>query len=46
MIAYDGDDAWVEPVLAEIRRTLDAPAPPARKWTCEYCAFAAKSANA
>ncbi len=46
MIAYDGDDAWVEPVLAEIRRTLDAPAPPARKWACEYCAFAAKSANA
>lgn len=46
MIPYDGDDAWVEPLLLEIRRTLDAPAPPPRRWDCEYCAFAAKSANA
>lgn len=46
MIPYDGDDAWVEPVLMDIRRTLHATQPPARAWTCEYCAFAAKSANA
>lgn len=46
MIPYDGDDAWVEPVLGDIRRTLDAPEPPKRAWTCEYCAFAAKSAGA
>jgi len=46
MISYDGDDAWIEPVLLDIRRTLDAAAPPARTWDCEYCAFAAKSAGA
>lgn len=46
MIPYDGDDGWVEPMLGEIRRTLDAPAPPERARDCEYCAFAAKSALA
>jgi hypothetical protein len=46
MIPYDGDDAWVEPALAAIRTTLDAPHPPSPGGDCEYCAFAAKSAGA
>jgi hypothetical protein len=46
MIPYDGDDAWVEPVLSGIRSTLAAPAPPKRGGDCEYCAFAEKTAKA
>ena len=46
MIPYEGDDAWVEPVLMRIRGTLDAPAPPAPAAGCEYCAFAARAAGA
>ena len=46
MIPYDGDDEWIEPVLADIRRTLDAPAPPPLEEECEYCAFAAKASGA
>ena len=43
MIPYDGDDAWIEPVLLEIRATLDAPQAPAPEEDCEYCQFAAKA---
>ena len=46
MIPYEGDDEWVEPVLAEIRATLAAPQPPAFEEGCEYCAFAADAAKA
>ena len=46
MIPYEGDDAWIEPVLADIRGTLDAPEPPALDEDCEYCAFAASAARA
>jgi len=46
LIPYDGDDSWIEPVLAEIRATLDAPQPPAPGEDCEYCEFAAKSTGA
>lgn len=46
MIPYDGNDAWVEPVLLEIRDTLDAPAPPPPGDGCEYCVFAQKAAKA
>jgi hypothetical protein len=46
LIPYDGDDAWVEPVLLEIRDTLDAPAPPPPGDDCEYCVFAEKAAKA
>ncbi len=45
MIPYDGNDAWVEPVLLEIRDTLDAPAPPPPGDGCEYCVFAQKAAK-
>jgi hypothetical protein len=43
MIPYDGDDSWIEPVLLEIRATLDAPQAPAPVEDCEYCQFAAKA---
>ena len=46
MIPYDGDDAWIEPVLAQIRATLDAPEAPRPGRGCEYCAFAGKAARA
>jgi hypothetical protein len=46
MIPYDGDDAWVEPLLLEIRDTLDAPEPPPPGDDCEYCVFAEKAAKA
>ncbi len=46
MIPYDGDDAWVEPVLLEIRDTLDAPEPPPPGEDCEYCVFAEKATKA
>ena len=46
MIPYDGDDAWVEPLLLEIRDTLDAPEPPPPGDDCEYCVFAEKATKA
>jgi hypothetical protein len=46
LIAYDGDDGWVEGALAAIHDTLRAPAPPAVNEDCEYCRFAAGSAGA
>jgi hypothetical protein len=46
MFPYVGDDAWIEPVLARIRATLEAPEPPRPDPGCEYCAFAGKAARA
>ena len=45
MIPYEGDDAWVEPVLAKIRATLAAPQAPAPGDDCKYCEFAARAAR-
>lgn len=45
LIPYDGDDGWVDGTLMKIRETLSAPEPPAKKWNCEYCTFAAKAAR-
>jgi RecB family exonuclease len=45
MIPYEGDDAWVEPALAEIRETLEAGEPPAAVEGCEYCKFAARASS-
>lgn len=45
LIPYDGDDGWVESTLLNIRQTLNAPEPPQMNGQCEYCVFAAKSAN-
>ena len=46
LIAYDGDDGWVEGALAAIRDTLRAPQPPAVNGACEYCRYAARWAGA
>ena len=46
LIAYDGDDGWVEGALAAIRDTLRAPEPPAVNGECEYCRYAARWAGA
>ena len=45
LIAYDGDDVWVEGALEAIRETLRAPQPPAVNGECEYCRFAAGAAS-
>ncbi|MDA1118830.1 MAG: PD-(D/E)XK nuclease family protein [Proteobacteria bacterium] len=46
MIPYEGSDAWIEPVLQEIKATLGAPEAPPPGAGCEYCAFAGKAARA
>jgi len=46
LIPYDGDDAWVEPAILEIRKTLDAAEPPAPGDGCEFCAFALRASRA
>ena len=39
IIPYDGDDAWVEPTLLEIKKCLDADQIPAPGENCEYCRY-------
>ena len=46
VIAYDGDDGWVEGTLAAIHRTLRAEAPPAVNRECEYCRFSERAVSA
>ncbi|MGQ0579048.1 MAG: PD-(D/E)XK nuclease family protein [Betaproteobacteria bacterium] len=46
LLPYDGDDAWVEPALLQIKDTLHATAPPPPGETCEYCVFAEKATKA
>jgi len=45
LIAYDGDDDWVEGTLAAIHETLCSSEPPAVNDECEYCQFAARWAG-
>jgi hypothetical protein len=45
LIAYDGDDGWVEGALAAIHETLRAPEPPAVSGDCEYCRYAGRWAG-
>jgi len=37
--ACEGDDAWIEPVLPKVRRTLDSDEIPRQSETCEYCRY-------
>ncbi len=46
LIAYDGDDGWVEGALEAIHDALRAPGPPAVNDDCEYCRYAARWAGA
>ena len=39
IITYEGNDAWVEPTLWEIKKCLDSPKVPAADPDCEYCRY-------
>jgi len=39
LIPYIGSDDWIENVLDDVKRTLDADTLPASAPTCEYCAY-------
>lgn len=43
LLPHDGDDAWVEDTLGEIRRTLEASDPPRSARDCQFCAFARRA---
>lgn len=38
LIAYDGDDTWVEPTLKKIKKTLEGAMPKSGK-SCDYCLY-------
>jgi len=46
LIAYDGDDGWIEQTLAHIHRALRSEAPPAVNRGCEYCRFSERAGAA
>jgi len=39
IIPYQGDTAWIEPLLYDIKKCLDSPELPAASKTCQYCAY-------
>ncbi len=39
LIAYKGDDSWVEPTLLKIKKCLDDSRIPAHGKNCDYCAY-------
>ena len=39
VIPYNGDDAWVEPTLADIRVCLESDKPPVSAPACEFCNY-------
>lgn len=39
LIAYEGDDTWIEPVLKKIKKALDADRAPKSAGACDYCAY-------
>jgi CRISPR/Cas system-associated exonuclease Cas4 (RecB family) len=39
LIAYEGDDDWVEGILSEIKACLDDNAVPEPNWSCDYCTY-------
>ena len=41
LIPYEGDDAWVEHTLLQIKSCLDAPTIPAKGEDCDHCAYVA-----
>lgn len=46
LIPYDGNDAWIEPTLADIHKTLKSDETPPVNEGCEYCRFAGRAATA
>jgi len=45
LIAYTGDDSWVEGKIMEIRDCLNSPTCPAASETCEHCNYQKKIAE-
>jgi RecB family exonuclease len=39
IIAYEGDDAWVEPTIVEIKKCLESEDLPDSNPDCEYCTY-------
>lgn len=39
LVAYTGDDSWVEPTIMAIKKCLDSDAIPDSSLSCEYCAW-------
>ena len=39
LIAYKGDDSWIEPTLKKLKETLDSDSMPKRSETCEFCTY-------
>jgi CRISPR/Cas system-associated exonuclease Cas4 (RecB family) len=39
LIAYDGNDSWVDPTLLEIKRTLELEHAPLSAPECDYCRY-------
>lgn len=39
LIAYEGDDSWIEPTLKKLKATLDSETMPKRSETCEFCIY-------
>ena len=39
IIAYQGDDSWIEPVIFEIKKCLDSNIIPEAGENCEYCSY-------
>lgn len=45
LIPYDGDTAWVEPKLVEVRRCLELDTAPVAGPDCEWCEYVAEAAS-
>ncbi len=45
LIAYTGDDSWVEKTLAQIKKTLSSKKIPKAAADCEYCQYRAAAAR-
>ncbi|HYA59038.1 MAG TPA: hypothetical protein VED85_01635, partial [Burkholderiaceae bacterium] len=41
LIAYEGNDAWVQPSLVQIAQCLEMQQPPQASPDCDYCSYAA-----
>ncbi len=39
IISHDGDDSWIEPVILELKKTLDSDVIPEANPDCDYCIF-------
>ena len=44
LLPYEGNDAWIEPTLSQLKACLDAPEIPKPADDCEFCGYAAARA--